>query len=129
VLSRATRFGEGYYTRQVAVIPEARWSAAQLRNPTTTVALQSSAVCDILLGKHQTCSGTNPAMLNTIVAHRVAIGYALGAIAATATVVLFERYLGLGWYISIPVAVLAYISAPILLTRFLDTLLARNARQ
>jgi hypothetical protein len=67
-------------------------------------------------------------MLNIVLTHRVAIGYVLGAIAATTTVVVFEQYFGLGWYISIPVAVLAYISTPILLARFLDTLVARTGR-
>jgi hypothetical protein len=67
-------------------------------------------------------------MLNTIVTHRVGIGQALGVVGATATVVIFEQYLGFGWYISIPVAVLAYVSMTILWTRFLDALLAQSGR-
>jgi len=67
-------------------------------------------------------------MLDTIVAHRVGIGQALGVIAATATVVIFEQYLGFGWYISVPVAVLAYLSMPILLARFLDALTLQSGR-
>lgn len=67
-------------------------------------------------------------MLDTIVANRVGIGQTLGVIAATVTVVIFEQYLGLGWYISVPVAVLSYVSMPILLTRFLDALVLRSGR-
>jgi hypothetical protein len=67
-------------------------------------------------------------MLDTIVAHRVAIGQALGVIAATATIVIFEQYLGFAWYISVPVAVLAFISMPILLARFLDAVTLRGGR-
>jgi hypothetical protein len=67
-------------------------------------------------------------MLDTILAHRVGLGQALGVIAATATVVIFEQYLGFDWYISVPVAVLAYVSMPILLARFLDALTLRSGR-
>ena len=67
-------------------------------------------------------------MLNTILAYRAGIGQALGVIAATTTVVVFEQYLGLAWYISVPVAVLAYVSMPVLWIRFLDGLIEKNRR-
>jgi hypothetical protein len=67
-------------------------------------------------------------MLDTVVAHRVGIGQALGVIGATATVVIFEQVFGFGWYISIPVAVLAYVSMPMLWTRFLDALMLQSGR-
>ena len=67
-------------------------------------------------------------MLDTIVAYRMGIGQALGVVGATATVVIFEQYFGFDWYISIPVAVLAYVSMPILWTRFLDALMLQSGR-
>jgi hypothetical protein len=67
-------------------------------------------------------------VLDMIVAHRAGIAQVLGVIAATATVVVFEQYLGFGWYISVPVAVLAYVSMPILLARFLEALTLRSRR-
>jgi hypothetical protein len=61
-------------------------------------------------------------MLNTLVTYRNGIGQALSAVAATATVVIFQSYFELSWYISIPAGALAYVSMPFLWTRILDYL-------
>jgi hypothetical protein len=67
-------------------------------------------------------------MLDFLLANKVAVGQALGLIAATATVIIFENVLGWAWYIAIPVAVLAFVSMPVLLISVLDSL-TRKGRQ
>ncbi|HEY6256295.1 MAG TPA: hypothetical protein VIY51_10940 [Xanthobacteraceae bacterium] len=69
-----------------------------------------------------------PIMLNFLLTHKIAIGQIFGAVAATATVVIFENVLAWDWYVAIPVAVLAYLSMPILLVAVLDSL-ATKSRQ
>jgi len=46
-------------------------------------------------------------MLDFLLANKLAVGQALGLIAATMTVIIFENVLGWAWYVAIPVAVLA----------------------
>lgn len=67
-------------------------------------------------------------MLNFLLANKLAIGQALGLIAATATVIIFENVLGWSWYLAIPVAVLAFVSMPVLLIAVLDSLTRKGRR-
>jgi hypothetical protein len=67
-------------------------------------------------------------VLNFLLAHKIAIGRILSVVGATATVVIFEHYFELAWYISIPVAVLAYITMPLLWIGVLDSFEARTGR-
>lgn len=67
-------------------------------------------------------------MLNFLLANKLALGQALGLIAATGTVIIFENVLGWAWYVAIPVAVLAFVSMPVLLVAVLDSL-GRKGRQ
>jgi hypothetical protein len=60
-------------------------------------------------------------MLNFLLAHKIAIGRILSVIGATATVVIFEYFFELAWYVSIPVGALAYVTMPMLWTGVLDT--------
>ena len=62
-------------------------------------------------------------MLNFLLAHKIAIGRVLSVVGATATVVIFEYFLELAWYIAIPVGAFAYITMPLLWTGVLDLLL------
>src|ERR1700730_9532266 len=64
-------------------------------------------------------------MLNWLLAHKIAIGQVLSVVGATATVVIFENYFELAWYISVPVGVLAYVTMPILWTGLLDSLVLK----
>ena len=50
-------------------------------------------------------------MLNTLLRFRTEIGQLLGLIACTIAVIYFEYVFGWSWYASIPVGVLAFISA------------------
>ncbi len=59
-------------------------------------------------------------MFDFLLANKVAVGQALGMLAATATVLIFEVVLEWPWYLAIPVAVLAYLSMPVLLIALLD---------
>jgi hypothetical protein len=65
-------------------------------------------------------------MLNLLLAHKTAIGRVLSVVGATATVVIFEYSFELAWYISVPVAVLAYVTMPILWTGLLDSLVLKT---
>ena len=67
-------------------------------------------------------------MLDFLLAHKIAIGRILSVVGATATVVIFEYYLELTVYISVPVAVLAYVTMPIVWTELIDALLLRSRR-
>jgi len=67
-------------------------------------------------------------MLNSLLAHKMAIGRILSVVGATATVVIFEYFFGLAWYISVPVGALAYITMPVLWTELLDSLVLRSRR-
>ena len=67
-------------------------------------------------------------MLNLLLAHKIAVGRILSVIGATATVVIFEYFFELAWYISVPVAVLAYVTMPILWTGLLDSLVLQTRR-
>jgi hypothetical protein len=59
-------------------------------------------------------------MLNFLLAHKVAIGRILSVVGATATVVIFEYFFELAWYVSIPVGALAYVTMPMLWIGILD---------
>ena len=67
-------------------------------------------------------------MLEFLLANKLAVGQALGLIAATVTVIVFENVLGWGWYVAIPVAVLAFVSMPVLLIAVLDSLTRKRRR-
>jgi hypothetical protein len=67
-------------------------------------------------------------MLNFLLAHKIAIGRILSVVGATATVVIFEYSFELAWYISVPVAVLAYVTMPIMWTALLDSFVLRTRR-
>jgi hypothetical protein len=60
-------------------------------------------------------------VLNFLLAHKIAIGRVLSVVGATATVVIFEYFLELAWYIAIPVGAFAYITMPLLWTGILDS--------
>jgi hypothetical protein len=67
-------------------------------------------------------------MLNSLLAHKIAIGRILSVVGATATVVIFEYFFELAWYISVPVGVLAYVTMPMLWTGLLDSLVLQSRR-
>ncbi|HEY3641698.1 MAG TPA: hypothetical protein VGL31_11410 [Xanthobacteraceae bacterium] len=67
-------------------------------------------------------------MLNSLLAHKVAVGRILSVIGATATVVIFEYFFELAWYISVPVGALAYVTMPMLWTELLDSVVLRSPR-
>jgi hypothetical protein len=67
-------------------------------------------------------------MLNSLLAHKVAVGRILSVIGATATVVIFEYFFKLAWYISVPVGALTYVTMPILWTGLLDSLVLQTRR-
>ena len=67
-------------------------------------------------------------MLNFLLAHKIAIGRILSVVGATATVVIFEYFLELTVYISVPVAVLAYVTMPMLWAELIDSVLLRSRR-
>jgi hypothetical protein len=61
-------------------------------------------------------------VLDFLLTHKIGIGQILGAIAATATIIIFENVLHWDWYVAIPVAVLAYVSMPVVWVAVLDRL-------
>lgn len=67
-------------------------------------------------------------MLNFLLTYKIAIGQILGAIAATLTVIIFENVLEWDWYMAIPVAVLAYVSMPVLWVAVLDAVMSKRRR-
>jgi len=67
-------------------------------------------------------------MLNFLLAHKIAVGRMLSVVGATATVVIFEYFFALAWYISVPVGALAYVTMPVLWTGLLDSLVLRSRR-
>ena len=67
-------------------------------------------------------------MLNSLLAHKIAVGRILSVVGATATVVVFEYFFELAWYISIPVGAMAYVTMPMLWTELLDFLVLRSRR-
>jgi hypothetical protein len=67
-------------------------------------------------------------MLDFLLAHRIAIGRILSVVGATATVVIFEYFFELTVYISVPVAVLAYVTMPMLWAEVVDSVLLRSRR-
>jgi hypothetical protein len=67
-------------------------------------------------------------MLDFLLAHKIAIGRILSVVGATATVVIFEYYLELTVYISVPVAVLAYVTMPMLWAEVIDSVVLRSRR-
>jgi hypothetical protein len=67
-------------------------------------------------------------MLNSLLAHKVAVGRILSVIGATATVMIFEYFFELAWYISVPVGALAYVTMPMLWTELLDSVVLRSQR-
>ena len=67
-------------------------------------------------------------MLNFLLAHKIAIGRILSVVGATATVVIFEYFFELTVYIAVPVAVLAYVTMPMLWAELVDSLLLRSRR-
>ena len=74
------------------------------------------------------CAPESSAMLDFLLANKLAVGQALGLIAATMTVIIFENVLGWAWYVAIPVAVLAFVSMPVLLIAVLDSLTRKRRR-
>jgi hypothetical protein len=67
-------------------------------------------------------------MLNFLLAHKIVIGRILSVVGATATVVVFEYFLELSVYIAVPVAVLAYVTMPIVWAELIDSVLLRSRR-
>jgi hypothetical protein len=67
-------------------------------------------------------------MLDFLLAHRIAIGRILSVVGASATVVIFEYFFELTVYISVPVAVLAYVTMPMLWAEVVDSVLLRSRR-
>jgi hypothetical protein len=67
-------------------------------------------------------------MLNFLLAHKMAISRVLSVVGATATVVIFEYFFELPWYIAVPVGALAYVTMPMLWTGVLDSLVLRSRR-
>jgi hypothetical protein len=67
-------------------------------------------------------------MLDFLLAHKIAIGRMLSVVGATATVVIFEYFFELTVYISVPVAVLAYVTMPMLWAELVDSVLLRSRR-
>jgi hypothetical protein len=67
-------------------------------------------------------------MLSSLLAHKIAVGRILSVIGATATVVIFEYFFELAWYISVPVGALAYVTMPMLWTELLDSVVLRSQR-
>jgi hypothetical protein len=67
-------------------------------------------------------------MLNFLLAHKMAISRVLSVVGATATVVIFEYFFELPWYIAVPVGALAYVTMPMLWTGVLDSLVLRPRR-
>jgi hypothetical protein len=65
-------------------------------------------------------------MLNSLLAHKIAIGWILSMVGATITVVVFEYFLGLSWYISVPVGALTYVTMPMLWSELLNFLVLRS---
>jgi hypothetical protein len=49
-------------------------------------------------------------------------------VGATATVVIFEHFFELSVYIAVPVAILAYVTMPIVWAELIDLLLLRSRR-
>jgi hypothetical protein len=64
-------------------------------------------------------------MLNSLLAHKVAVGRILSVIGATATVVIFEYAFELAWYISVPVGALAYVTMPTLWAELVRAMVQR----
>ncbi|MEA3149626.1 MAG: hypothetical protein QOD56_565 [Gammaproteobacteria bacterium] len=67
-------------------------------------------------------------MLNFLLAHKIVIGRILSVVGATATVVIFEYFFELSVYIAVPVAILAYVTMPIVWAELIDSLLLRSRR-
>jgi hypothetical protein len=67
-------------------------------------------------------------MLNFLLAHKIAIGRIISVVSATATVVIFEYFFELTVYISVPVAVLAYVTMPMLWAELIDSVQLRSRR-
>ena len=67
-------------------------------------------------------------MLNSLLAHKIAIGRIISVVSATATVVIFEYFFELTVYISVPVAVLAYVTMPMLWAELIDSVQLRSRR-
>jgi hypothetical protein len=68
-----------------------------------------------------TCMQRTRIVLNFLLAHKIAIGRMLSVVGATATVVIFEYFFQMAWYISVPVGALAYITMPLLWIGILDS--------
>jgi cytosine/uracil/thiamine/allantoin permease len=64
----------------------------------------------------------------TLLAYKTGIGTALSMIAATATVIIFQSFFELSWFISIPAAVLAYLTMPVLWSRYINSLEQKKPR-
>ncbi len=65
-------------------------------------------------------------MLDLLLAHKIAIGRILSVVGATVTVVIFEYFFELAWYISVPAGALAYVTMPMLWTELLDALVLKT---
>jgi hypothetical protein len=64
----------------------------------------------------------------TLLAYKNGISSALSMIAATATVIIFQSIFEMSWFISIPAAVLAYLTMPVLWARYINSLEQKNPR-
>jgi hypothetical protein len=67
-------------------------------------------------------------MMNSLLAHKIAVGRILSVIGATATVVIFEYFFGQAWYIAVPAGALAYVTMPVLWAELLDSAMLRSRR-
>jgi hypothetical protein len=67
-------------------------------------------------------------MLNFLLAHKIVVGRLLSVVGATATVVIFEYFFELSVYIAVPVAVLTYVTMPIVWNELIESLLLRSRR-
>jgi hypothetical protein len=67
-------------------------------------------------------------MLEFLFTYRTQIGWLLGSAAATITVIIFQVSFGFSAFVAIAVGVLAFVTMPIVWTRFLDSLQHREPR-
>jgi hypothetical protein len=68
-------------------------------------------------------------MLDLLLAHKIAVGRLLSVVGATATVVIFEYFFELAWFISVPAAVLAYVTMPMLWAELLRSVPLQSGRR
>ncbi len=54
--------------------------------------------------------------------YKTEIGWALSIVAATATVAIFQIVFEISWLISVPVGILAYVTATVVWARYINSL-------